>query len=227
MAERDRLDLEAQSLAAKVRPFGAKDPPDKRRRVATHRVTERGKVVLAEQDIACHLHGAEVEASPQVPRRSGIERVGPLRAQQVVAVNPRERGASGIEAFRCPCCFAHDDRRGEHLVDGPLKARQVGARVDVEGHHLAPSVHAGVGAAGACECDRVAQDPLEGRAEGAGYRIGAGLKCEPVVRRTEVGDEQPEAAPRLYCFQGCYERSRLRRARCGPLGRCRLALARA
>jgi hypothetical protein len=45
-------------------------------------------------------------------------------------------------------------------------------------------VHAGVGATCAGQLDRVAQDAFEGCPEGAGNRIGAGLKSETVVRRT-------------------------------------------
>ena len=80
------------------------------------------------------------------------------------------------------------------MLTDRCSAGQVGAGPDVEADHLAPGVHAGVGAPGAGQLDGVAQDALEGAAEGAGHRGQPGLEGETVERRTEIGDEQAQPA---------------------------------
>ena len=64
--------------------------------------------------------------------------------------------------------------------------------------HLAPGVHAGVGAAGAGDGRRLAQAgrPLDRLAQCAGDRRDLGLGGEAPEGRTVVGDQEPPALQR-------------------------------
>ena len=102
VAERRRLDLEAEPRAAQLGPPRPQHPAHQWAGPAPHRVAERGEIVLPEQRVAGRFHPADLQGPAHVPRRSGRERVGPLRAQQVVAVQAGEGAAPGVEARRAP-----------------------------------------------------------------------------------------------------------------------------
>jgi hypothetical protein len=134
-----------------------------------------------------------------MPRGGGDKRVRPLRTQDGVAVDPGLGPPAGVETSRRPRCLSDGYRRREELVDGPLQAGQVRVGPDVEAHHLSPGVHAGIGASGAGELDRVAEDALQGLGERPSHCWDLALKGKTVERRAQVGDEQTEA-PALYWY---------------------------
>ena len=74
-----------------------------------------------------------------------------------------------------PFDVAHRDLRAAHPVDAPLQAGQVETVGQIETDHLAPAVHAGVGASRAHEVGRAADDPLDCSAQLAHDRPHADL----------------------------------------------------
>ena len=60
--------------------------PGRSRLNCPYSVAERGEIMFSQQHIAGGLHAADLERLTYVPGGSGGERIGPLRTQQVVAV---------------------------------------------------------------------------------------------------------------------------------------------
>ena len=176
---------EDASISKQSREPPASDQPARRTRRT--RGPGRPRTGWQNEEKSCSPSSASQAASirrtsnarPTCQRGPGRERVGPLRAQQVVAVQAGESAAAGVEERGRPGRLPDHDIGGQHFVDRTLDPGQVGARAHVEAHHLSPRVHTGVGAAGAGELDRVAQDTLEGSAEDAGHRGRSPWRAKP------------------------------------------------
>ena len=87
--------------------------------------------------------------------------------------------------------LADHDRGTAHPVDAAQQRLRDRSRREIATDDLAPTVHAGVGAAGADEVDRLLHDLLDRLAELAHHRADAIVLGEPVERGAVVGDGQP------------------------------------
>ena len=145
---------------------------------------ERREVVLAVERVAGQPHGRQVEGSLDVPGRGGREGVGHRPVEHRVAVAAAGGRRGGRRSRAGPRSAERTTIAGRSaLLTARAMADQVDVGAGVEGHHLAPGVHAGVGAPGAGQLDGVAQVPLE----------GADRARRPTVALTGLGREAVEA----------------------------------
>ena len=171
------LDVEAEQpglgaeLAAAERDLGeagVEHPPTdgRARRGARDAPAEGPEVVLAQQGVRRARHGPEVEGARHVPRHRGQERVRGLVLEDEVPVAPGPGRTTGVEPGRSDLGGAHHDGGLEQGVHRPDQPGEVHVLAHVDVHHLAPGVHAGVGAPRADELDTVADDHGDGIAPG-------------------------------------------------------------
>ena len=161
--------------------------------------------MLADQWIARQLQPAQVEGMFDVPGGGGQERVGHWVVEDVVAIAAPAGREAGIEVGLDRLGHAHDDRRPAQPVDAALEPRQIDPFGRVEGDHLPPGVHAGVGSAGRGQGDLVPEDPAQrvGQRAADGGHVATG--GEAVESRPVISDQQPksETLARLeLCHQG-------------------------
>ena len=226
VAERRRPDLEPQHRrVVEPRPPEVEHTThETRRRFAVGHLrppAERGEVVLADQRVAGRLHRPEGERLGHVPRRPRLERVRRRVVPHVVAVVPAAAPRTGRRSRGSPT------PRPRTAISGPcslLIRRARSARSVSSGRSptddLAPRVHAGVGAAGAGQLDRRANDERDRRRELAEHGAHADVRREPVEVGPVVRDQEPRAVDRRSHGSSSDLTDQLR---CAPSWRCRLA----
>ena len=206
---------------------------------------ERGEVVLpvatGRRPVAWPSGRGALATCQAVPAVKRVRRSGwfstVYRYRRLVAAPPGVEGGGGH--FGGP----DHDSRPQSPVQGSLKGDRVDVRPGVEGHDLTPGVDAGVGAPGAGDLHRVAEDTVRARPPGrrppcaprAATRSRGSLRRRRQPAALSAWSARPVTAAggfgsRFFAEKGQPGRApgrRLIRTRCAPLGRCRRGAGRA
>ena len=195
---------------------------------------ERGEVVLAEERVGAEAQQRRGRAAPAPTTRPGEERVGHRAVHDRVAVRAPRAPSGGRRSRASTSSASRTTTSGPSWrVDRALRPVD-GSTSPATGdraHHLAPRVHAGVGAARARERRRVVARSTcasASRSTPSTVRM-LGLRGEPVEVGAVVRDDVELAAtgPRSRVDALRERRAGVTPVRCAPWARCRRGAGRA
>lgn len=129
MAERSRLDLEAQELWIEARPGGLEHASNEGTVRSIWRPSAEGsEVVLADDRIGRKAQDREVDRASHMPDRSTSQWIDPFTERDLVAVTARRRASARVEMSWRHNGAPHDDPVATQSCERPSKLRKLPAR---------------------------------------------------------------------------------------------------
>lgn len=204
VAERTRLDLEAEHPTVERCPTSIDDPANDPARRAVRWTSAKGcEIVLADDRIRGEAKHREVELTVDVPDVATTQRVTPLADLEVIAVAAGRRRAPGVEFRRSDHCSPDDDARAAHARERAGETGDLGVDlsidreplleqlpVDVDVDDLGKGMDTRVRSSGTGDLRLAADHPPDRRGDRSRNGPLPGLGGETVKTRAVVGDAE-------------------------------------